>query len=109
MSASDPIRGRTLRWTFSDGPTAETTFEHDFRTDGTVVFRGAGSPKDTAMQVPVRYGTARVTDDGHVVSYLSPGGYALTVVLDFENKRMVGFASNEKEWFQQQGTFEVVS
>jgi len=107
--AGDPIRGKTLRWTFEDGPTAGTAFEHDFRADGTVVFRVAGTPKDGAKETPVPYGSARMTDDVHVVSYKSTGGFTLTVVLSLRDKRMVGFASNEKEWFEQQGTFEVVS
>src|SRR5687768_15165882 len=107
--AGDPIRGKTLRWTFEDGPTAGTAFEHDFRTDGTVVFRGAGTPKDSAMAPPVPYGSARITDDVQVVSYKATSGFTLSVVLSLRDKRMVGFASNEKEWYQQQGTFEVVS
>ena len=107
--ADDPVRGRTLRWTFEDGSTAGTTFEHDFRTDGTVVFRVAGSPKDAAKEAPVPYGSARVTDDVHVVSYKSTNGYTLTVVLGLMDGRMVGFASNEKDWSQQRGTFKIIS
>lgn len=105
---ADPIRGKTLRWTFTDGPTANSAFEHDFRRDGTVVFRAAGAPKDAAKETPVPYGAARLTDDVHVVSYKSSAGFTLTVVLSFKDKRVVGFASNEKDWFQQQGTFEIV-
>lgn len=72
--------------------------------------RGAAkNPREAAKETPVRYGTARVTDDVHVVSYKSTAGFTLTVVLNFKDKRMAGFASNEKDWFQQQGTFEVVS
>ena len=104
---TDPIRGKTIRWTFSDGPTANTEFEHDFRTDGTVVFRGVGA-KEGAKETPVAYGAARVSDDIHVVSYKSTAGFTLTVILNFKDKRAVGFASNERDWFQQQGTFEVV-
>jgi hypothetical protein len=39
---SDPIRGRTIRFTFSDGPLAKKTFEHVFDTRGTVTFRRMG-------------------------------------------------------------------
>ena len=42
------------------------------------------------------------------VSYLAASGYTLTVVLNFTDHRMVGFASNDKEWFVQQGSFEIV-
>jgi len=39
---SDPIRGQTIRFTFSDGPMAKKTFEHVFDTRGTVSFRMVG-------------------------------------------------------------------
>lgn len=35
-------------------------------------------------------------------------GYTLTVVLDFEDGQMVGFASGAEEWHTLKGTFEVV-
>jgi hypothetical protein len=49
-----------------------------------------------------------VADDVWAVSYKGESGYTLTTILNFENKRLVSFASNDKEWFEQQGTFEVV-
>ena len=33
------LAGRTLRWKFNEGPTADTEYEHTFKTDGTVVYR----------------------------------------------------------------------
>src|SRR5438552_2698485 len=36
---TDPVRGKTLRWSYEDGPTAGTTFEHDFGEDGRVQYR----------------------------------------------------------------------
>ena len=102
------LRGRTLRWTFDDGPAAGKTYEHTFNADGSVVYRSvehgaAGKPtreKDCAAE--------RVGDHVFVVSYLGASGYTLTVALDFQSCRMVGFASNEEAWYRQQGTFEVV-
>jgi hypothetical protein len=41
------------------------------------------------------------------VSYLAASGYTLTVVLNFRDHRMVGFASSSKDWHPVQGTFEV--
>jgi hypothetical protein len=49
-----------------------------------------------------------VSDDVSVVSYRSKNGYTLTVALNFADHRMVAFASNSEQWFQQEGTFEVV-
>lgn len=110
MATTEPIRGKKVQWTFKDGPTAGKTYEHDFRQDGTVVFREAGASKAKGdAEQPVPYGTARVTDDVHAVSYKSAGGFTLTVVLSFKDRTAFGFASNEKQWFQQKGTFEVVS
>jgi hypothetical protein len=108
------VRGRTIRWTFADGPTAGTTFEHEFGHDGTVVFRTVGFPTERGKHAkkddaePIPYRSARVSDDVHAVSYKAPGGYTLTVVLNFAEGTAIGFASNEKEWIGQTGTFEVV-
>jgi hypothetical protein len=49
-----------------------------------------------------------VADDVYAVSYLSTSGYTLTVILNFRDHRMVGFASGAKDWHPVQGTFEVV-
>ena len=49
-----------------------------------------------------------MSDHVFLISYLGASGYTLTVALNFINRRMVGFASNEEAWYRQQGTFEVV-
>ena len=51
----------------------------------------------------------RAADDAYAVSYLSGSGYTLTVVLNFKDGGMVGFASNDKQWFPVKGTFETVA
>ena len=51
----------------------------------------------------------RAADDAYAVSYLSGSGYTLTVVLNFKDHTMVGFASNDKQWFPVKGTFETVA
>jgi hypothetical protein len=33
--AIDPIRGKTIRWTYDDGPMKGKSFEHTFGQDGT--------------------------------------------------------------------------
>ncbi len=102
---TDPIRGKTLRWTFEDGPTRGKTFEHHFAKDGSVTYRMAGSPKATKED---HYEVAPVGDDVCAVSYLAKTGWALTVVLDFKTHEAVGFASNDKELVVQHGHFEAV-
>lgn len=114
----DPFRGRSLRWTFTDGPTAGTTFEHTFHEDGTVAWNTAERPGESHVpskeqspgpQERVKYAAVRVADDVHVVSYLAASGYTLTVALNFNDHRMYGFASNDKEWYPAQGHFEPFS
>jgi hypothetical protein len=103
--SSDPIRGKTIRWTFLDGPVANKTFEHTFDDAGTVTYRvvdGNGGKPGTAQ----RYEAVEVGADVWAVSYLAPSGYTLTSVLEYRTRRLVAFASNEQEVTMQKGTFE---
>ena len=105
---SSPIRGRKMRFTWNDGPTKGKTYEHMFHQDGTVDFRAAGAePQDPAQQKPV-YAAERVADGVYAVSYLSKG-YTLTAVLNFGDRRLVGFASDASHWYPVHGSFEVVA
>lgn len=125
----DPVRGKTMRWAFTGGPTAGSTYEHTFSKSGTVKFKpvGAGpdggkpaakgaakkkkaakSAKPAKPEAP-KYAAMRAADDAYAVSYLSGSGYTLTVVLNFKDNTMVGFASNDKQWFPVKGTFETVA
>jgi len=102
------IRGKTIRLTWTDGPTKGTTHEHVFHDDGTVEWRDAGNPqKGGSPKERPEYAAIRVADDIYAVSYLAPSGYTLTVVLNLRERKMVGFASSSKEWHPVQGTFEV--
>jgi hypothetical protein len=120
---SDPVRGKTIRWTYDDGPMAGKTFEHIFGADGMVAWREAdgaeknAKPPANGMQKPktgkpgteakAQYEVAAVNDDVCAVSYLSASGFTLTSVLDFGSGTVVSFASNEKELVKQSGMFEV--
>jgi hypothetical protein len=109
---ADPIRGKTIRWRYSDGPTAGTQFEHVFGTDGTVTYKMLGPKSEAAGGAPAqevpRYEVARVSEDIYAVSYLAPSGWTLTTVLDMKAGTIVSVASNEKQLFVQRGTFEIV-
>lgn len=100
----DPIRGKTLRWTFDDGPMAGKTFEHTFAPDGTVSWRCTNGDE----KGDDKYQLARVGDDVYAVSYLASSGFTVTTVLDIESGTIVSFASNEKMLVLQHGTFEAV-
>lgn len=112
------IQGKTLRWTFEDGPTAGETYEHTFGTDGLVDYRRVGdgkaadpnqSPVARAAPKPTTYQVAQLSFDVFVVSYLSPAsGYTLTAVLDFKTAKVIAVASNQDQVVLQHGTFETV-
>ena len=104
----DSIRGRTIRWTWTDGPTAGVTHEHEFRTDGTVEWRVLTGPQKGHTAEEEEYAVFEVSEGVHAVSYLAESGYTLTVVLDFSSGNMYGVASGNGQWFPGRGTFEIV-
>jgi hypothetical protein len=115
---ADAVRGKTMRWIWKEGPTQGKTHEHRFHDDGTVDWRevgesGSGGPKPSAAPRPhgperVPYAAIGVGPSVYVVSYLASSGFTLTVVLNFDTHRLVGFASGAKEWYPVGGTFQVV-
>jgi len=120
LMESDPVRGKTIRWMYDDGPMAGKSFEHSFGSDGTVTWRATGGQKTpkqptngerktgkAQVDSKAKYEVAPVNDEVYAVSYLSASGYTLTSVLDFARGTMVSVASNERELVVQRGTFEV--
>lgn len=99
---NDPVRGKTLQWTFEDGPAQGQTYEHVFGTDGTVRWAEPGKP--AAEDSTAAYEVERVNDDVYAVAYLGRSGYALTTVVDTKTGRIVSFASNETSLVKQRGT-----
>jgi hypothetical protein len=103
------IQGRTFRWTFEEGPTAGSTYEHTFEPDGSVAFRKldeAGEGKPTRGN---KYGSFEVAPEVHLVSYLGKeSGYTLTIAMNLDTGRFYGFASNDKEWYPVSGSLEAV-
>jgi len=105
MSAN-PLQGKTMRWTFIDGPMANKTFEHSFDKEGGVSFRELNGDAKRKPSHATKCEVATVGNDVYAVSYLGSSGYTLTTVLDYRTGKLVGFASNEKELTVQKGTFE---
>jgi hypothetical protein len=109
-TASDKVAlvGRTIRWRFDDGPVAGQTFEHTFDSDGSVVWRSVDGEDPTTLHQEKFGAVAPISDDVVVVSYVSSGGYTLTVALNLVQGRMVAFASGHDTWAQQRGSFELL-
>jgi hypothetical protein len=105
---TDRLAGKTIRWTFSDGPMKNKTFEHLFDEKGSVKFRSVGDDGSETFTEVKKYEVAAVNSEVYAASYLGPSGYTLTVVLDYATGKLVAFASNEKGVMLQHATFEVV-
>ena len=102
----DPVAGKTLRFTWTGGPTKGETHEHVFNTDGSVDYRKVEGGKASAKSTHERkYAALRVTDTVCVVSYLAASGFTLTVAIDLAGTTIAGFASNDKQWFPVRGTY----
>ena len=116
---SDQVRGKTIRLTWTEGPTKGTAQEHIFFTDGTVEWHSVDEPKKAqattgntkkSKSKPERpkYAAFAVGDDVCMVSYRSTSGYTLTVTMWFKDSSLVGIASNDKTWFPVRGKFEAM-
>ena len=80
---SDQVRGKTIRLTWTDGPTKGTAQDHMFHADGTVEWHVAGGDKkekpastdsgDKATKKAEKpaYAGVKITDDVCLISYLS--------------------------------------
>jgi hypothetical protein len=100
----DHVRGKTLRFSFTEGPTQGTTYEHEFGDDGMVTYRDAAATSArTSDGERARYGSFAVAPDIQLVSYLSTSGFTLTLAVNFRSGEIVGFASNDKQWFPVKG------
>jgi len=103
------LAGRSFRFTWTAGPKVSVTHEHVFRADGTVSYAPVGPDRPPQYTTAKQYGAFEVADDIYLVSYLDGSGYALSVVLNFKDGRLHGFATNATEWHPVQGRFEELS
>jgi hypothetical protein len=104
-SQSD-VRGKTLRFTWTDGPTQGATHEHVFHEDGTVEWHSAAAGTKQDRPERVRFADERVAEGVRLASYLSRSGYTLTLVLNFQRRSIAGVASNDSQWMPVHGTLE---
>jgi hypothetical protein len=98
------LSGKTIRWSYADGPMKGKHFEHGF-TDDSVTWKESGDAKPSADS-RAKYEFARISDQVYVFSYLSNHGFTLTTVVDEPSGAIVSFASNEKELVVQHGRID---
>lgn len=103
---STALHGKTFQWTFEEGPTAGSSYEHTFNADSSVEFRKLGRDEGGEPKREKSYASFEVAPDIHLVSYLSDSGFTLTVAMNLETGRIYGFASNDKQWFPVSGKVE---
>ena len=112
VASSARVRGRTMRFAWTDGPTQGKTHEHVFHHDGTVEWHAVGlkamDDKPGAHERP-EYFAADVGDEACFVSYLSRSGFTLSLVLNFVRGTIVGVASNARQWMPVRGHLEIVA
>jgi len=110
MTLSAPstlVVGHTLEWRWDEGPFAGASYRGVFDEDGSVTWLGlTGDDKDNGA-TEKQYGARHVTPNVVVVSWLEEIGYTVTLVLDFDTLKARGIASNQAEWYEAGGTFEV--
>jgi hypothetical protein len=109
VASSACVKGRTLRFAWTDGPTAGRTHEHHFHDDGTVDWKavdGEGSGRPATPKERPEYFAADVGSQACFVSYLASSGYTLSVVIDFATGTVVGVASNQSQWTPVRGRLE---
>jgi hypothetical protein len=99
------VKGKTVRWTYRDGPMKGKHFEHHFTTDGTVTWKEARDEQPSADS-RAKYEFAQIDDHVYVVAYLSSHGFTLTTVIDEQAGTVVSFASNEKQLVVQHGSLD---
>src|SRR5829696_1098237 len=93
------VRGKTIRLTWTEGPTQGKTHEHVFHQDGTVEWYEAKMGRSASPKEKPAYAAMKAAENVYAVSYLAPApGYPLTMVLNFQNNRVGGFGTSAKNW-----------
>jgi hypothetical protein len=116
---SDQIRGKAMRFLWTDGPMQNTVQEHLFYPDGTVEWHTAPRYSPALSTTPIHtvaeehmerphYAAMELTPDICMLSYLSMSGHTLTVALTISAGTLLGVASNATTWEQVKGTFEII-
>ena len=103
----DSLTGRTITWTFDDGPMADIAIEHAFFPDGSVTWTIISGEHKGASRREKAYAAMKVSDRVWAISYLAASGHTLTTVLNLDDGRLYGFGSDEKTLTALHGQFEI--
>lgn len=106
--ALDPVRGRTIRWTWKEGPDKGSLVEHVFGEDGRMLFRVMNGRHKSTAKVERTYESTRVSPDLYTVSYRTAAGSTMTVFLNFKTRTLLGLSSDSEGWYPARGTFAVM-
>ena len=103
------LTGKRIRWKFVDDPMGDTTYEHSFNEDGSITWRIIEGKYAGATATEKSYAAVKVNDKTWVVSYLAASGHTLTVVLNKDDGKAIGFGPNDKSWTPLTGTLNFVN
>ena len=102
------LEGKTIRWTFADGPMPGMLIEHTFDADGSVTWRFLDGPYKGSSGREEPYAAAQINAETLALSYRAKSGHTLTVILNLPDGKMFGFGSSQNAWQPLNGTFEFV-
>jgi len=85
------------------------SFEHLFNADGSITWRILEGEHKGATRTEKSYAAVKINDKTWAISYLSSSGHTLTVVLNLDDGKAIGFGSDDKSWCALNGTFEFVN
>ena len=128
---SEQIRGKTFRFTWTEGLSEGSSVEYDFDEEGIVEWKQSTREKPKQGLRARRARRARravkhvpgsgvaVANTAHyiaadagkhvcLVSYRAQSGFVLTAALNMRTGKFAGVASNQENWQAVKGTFEPI-
>lgn len=104
----DLAAGRTIKWTFDDGPMAGVPIEHDLHADGSITWRIVDGPHKGVSRREEPFDARRVSENVWTLSYRAASGHTLTVVMNAADGRLTAYGSDNASWEPMSGRFEIV-
>src|SRR5262249_17012915 len=95
----DPIRGRTFRCRWANGPTANMAQEHVFHLNGSLEWRLLDGPDEGRSAKELTYAVLPVADDVYLVSYRTRAGQTLTAALNFRTRELAAVTASQDDWY----------